>query len=258
MKTPLTKIYVAVLAVMLATGFALLAWSIRYPWNTVPDEEIYNRVFAKVARDDYEQNREQWKQCYQEREKLYSPRKRMNDGGLALIAFAAILGCLFAATRFPLPGARTPLKKWKVFALFLGAIGSQFPLCCFFLIMEQNRFAYHPSRDTIILGMISSFIGCIATSLVGSLIFGVILAFAKLPAPLWVWSSRHKYVSLFVTILFGIPVAFFVFLLSDTLWNGEFPSVICLVILIYLLLSMRAGIIEKRRVEKGSEKRLNT
>jgi len=151
MKTSLMKIYVAVLAVMLATGFVLLAWSIRYPWNTVPDEEIYDRVAAKVSinDDDDDVSPEQWKLWYQEREKLYSPRKRMNDGGLTLIAFAAILGRLFAATRFPLPGARTPLKKWKVFALFFGAIGSLFPLDCFFQSMALNRHAYHPSCDTV-------------------------------------------------------------------------------------------------------------
>jgi hypothetical protein len=101
-----TSYWPLLLALFLA-GLAMLGWSLRYPWYTVSENELWE-LSARLAGKPREDRFREW---YTERAKLETPRKMLSDTGTGLIALAAVLGVLRLATGFPLRDSRTP--RWR-------------------------------------------------------------------------------------------------------------------------------------------------
>ena len=228
---------------MLAVGVAMIVFaSLRYDWYTVSKDEAWQLS----ARLQDLPHAERWTQWYMERPKLETPRKRMVDCGSGLVALAVMLGAFFVTTRFPSAKAVTPQRRLFLVLFYLGAFAVQTPLSLFVLGMRQHRFDYPTWGDSIIIGVFNTLICSVVLGGIGLIILLVVLAFAKFPAPLWVWSSERKIFSTVISVMFGIPVILALLLLAVSVPYGHLGEIVLTTMFIYLFLSLRAGIIAKK------------
>ncbi|MCL1910168.1 MAG: hypothetical protein FWG05_04450 [Kiritimatiellaeota bacterium] len=236
------KLYLFILALLFALGItAALVGSLRYDWYTVPKEKLFN-LSNRLHDFPREERFEQW---YVERTKLETPRKFMVDCGTGFATLSVVLALLFATTRFPLRKAGTPRRKWMFILIYIMSVVIQTPLSCFFHDTRLRRFEYPVWGDSILIPIFQTFTLSVVLGIIGLLFFLFALAFAEFPAPLWNWSSKRKIRSLIVTLIFGAPVALFLVLLRDGVRFGGWGEIILFAMLVYLFLSLRAGIIAK-------------
>jgi len=112
--------------------------------------------------------------------------------------------------------------------------------------MRQDRFDYPVWGDSIAIPIFQESIAYVILGIVGLIILLPILAFVKFPAPLWNWSSSHKWFSSIISVVFGIPAVLVLLGLPSGIRRGEFGEIVLLAVLSYLFLSLRAGLIEKK------------
>ena len=174
----------------------------------------------------------------------------MVDCGSGIVMLAVMLGALFATTRFPSSKAGTP--RWRLFLVlfYLGALVVQAPLVMFVLGMRQRRFDYPVWGDSIGIGIFQTCTTTVVLGGIGLVLLLVTLAFVKFPVTLWVWSSGHKVFSTLISVAYGILIAFVLLLLVGDVPMGKLGSIVVDVVLIYTFLSLRAGIIEKKRQQR--------
>jgi len=234
--------YLAVLVFAFVLGVSIIVASLRYDWYTVPREEVSN-----FATELYElPHGEGLTQWYAGIKKFETPRKLLDDLGSGLVVFSMILGILFLVSKFPLAGAKTPRWKWFFLVLFWGMLAVQTPLSILYHELRFYRLEYPWWADSIIISIFRIFAFSVIFGILGTLAFLFFLAFSKFPAPLWIWSRRHNYFSWIVSIFFALPIALLLLLLPFTVRDGAFGWIIFEVTLVYLFLSLRAGIIQRK------------
>jgi hypothetical protein len=241
------NIYRILLAVLLLAGGGLYAGSFRYDWYKVPQQELHNLAqrLADKPRDV------RWREWYEGRKELETPRKALHDCGVGLVALAVTLAALHLLSGFPLKNCRTPKRKWSFIGIYLSAIALQVPASVYYLAQRQARGDYPWWGDSIGIGLFQTVFGCIAFGVVGSLLFLAILWKTVLPAQLYGWPKGHLAANTVISILCGLPTILCLCMLPDPVRDGSIGGVLMTTVLIYLFLSARAGMVEYHQTTKA-------
>ena len=235
------KAYIAILISAFTLGVALIAASFCYDWYTVPRAELDN-LSIEISKLPREERFAQW---VVEIRKLETPRKKLVDVGSGLATLSAVLGLLFWVVKFPFANAKTPPQRWMFLVLFWVAMVVFIPLSFLCHQLRIERYEYPSWSDPFLIDFTNFFVPYLFSGIAYTLIFLPFLAFAKFPAPLWIWSSRHTCLSWLIAILLAVPAALLLLYLPFLVNLGAFSNVFYNVILAYLLLSLRAGIIQR-------------
>lgn len=227
-------------------GFGLFAASLRYSWYTVSEQEIseLSRRLADKPRD------ERWNAWYEETEKLETPRKSQHDLGIGLISLASVLDLLYIAFRFPLIQARTPKKKWTFILIYLLALASQIPAAVYYLGHRQSRYEYPTWGDSIGIGLSETLMTSVFFAIFGTLFFLVLLWKASFPTHLFVWSRSQPIASSIITLIFGLLGVACLISLPYSVMDGSIGGVIMSAVMLYLFMSIRAGMIQYQLLKR--------
>ena len=239
------KVYWLILIAIALAGGGMLGASIRYPWHTVSEREI-GELSARLADKPRDVR---WHEWYEERPKLDSPRKVLNDTGTGLVALAAVLAILRLFSGFPLPDARAPKWRWLFILTYLTALAAQVPSSFWYYGLRQSRFEYPTWGDSIIIGLAQTFRVCVVFAVVGCLLWWPFLAKVRFPAPLYAWPPDQKRFNLIVSLGIGAFTALCLTTIPSEVQNGNPGGVLIGIVLTYLFLSLRAGLVQ-RQAEK--------
>ncbi len=177
----------------------MLSASLRYPWHTVSEQEIGN---LSVRLGDKPQD-VRFREWYEERAKVDTPRKVLNDTGTGLLALAAILAVLRLLTGFPLQDSRSPKWRWLFIVAYLIALAVQVPSSFWYYGLRQSRFEYPTWGDSIIIGVFQTFMACAVFAVVGCLLWWPYLAKSRFPAALFAWPGNQNRFNVIVSLGFG-------------------------------------------------------
>ena len=233
------KIYKSLLIVFALTGVIMLGSSLRYPWCTVSEDEVA-KLSIKLEDKPREERFREW---YTEREKLNTLRPLLNDTATGLLALAATLSLFQFLSGFPLRGAQSPRRRWMVLAIYLFALAIQLPSAIVYYGVRQSRFEYPHWADSIAIPIAQTVMGCLFFAVVGSLFFGLLLAASRFPAPLYVWSNLQRTFNIVVSLIFGTLAVLSLLLLPAAVRDGNIGGIVMILVLSYLFLSIRAGLI---------------
>lgn len=236
------SVYRILLGVCLLVGLTLYGWSFRYPWYTVPEQEL--RSLAERLADKPRDIR--WKEWYEGRKALETPRKALHDTGVGLAALAVTLAVFHFGAGFPLKGSRTPGKRWQFIGLYLLALALQVPASVYYLGHRQARHDYPCWGDSIGIGLFGTVFACVLFGIVGTLFFLAVLWKTRLPANLYIWSKEHSITGCVITALCVLSVAVCLVSIEAPVRDGSVGGVIMTVTLLYLFLSARAGLLGYR------------
>lgn len=240
-------IYWSLLLAIALAGVSMLGWSLRYQWYTVSEREI-GELSARLADKPREDRFREW---HAERSKLETPRKMLNDTGTGLVALAAVLGLLRLLTGFPLRDSRTPKWRWLFIVIYLAALAIQVPGAFWYLGVRQSRFEYPTWGDSIIIGIAQTFMTCVVFAVIGCLLWWPFLAKSRFPAALFAWPTRQRRFNLIVTFFFGGFAVLSLYSTVSEVRDGNVGGIFMAVVLAYLLLSVRAGLVVR---ESGKQK----
>lgn len=243
-------IYWILVVLCLATGAGLYLWGYRYPWFNVPEEEVW-ALSSRLESNPRDQRFREW---YIEREKLETPRKSIQDTGQGLVALSLIMAILRITAGFPLKDAKSPRWRWLFIVTYLAALVVQFPASIFYYGQRQARHDYPTWGDSIVIGIAQSALTAMFFAAVGCLLWWPFLAKARFPAPLYVWPSNQTRFNVIVSIGCGIFTALCLAMIPDNVLDGNVGPIIMTVVLAYLFMSLRAGLV-LRNAERN-EKRI--
>ena len=230
-------------------GLAMIGSSLRYPWYTASEQAI-GELSTRLANAPRDVRFREW---YQERAKLDTPRSMLNDTGTGLLTLASILAILRLSTGFPLRDARSPRKRWLFVLIYLTALAAQVPASFWYFGLRQSRFEYPVWGDSIIIGISQTFIACVAFAVIGSLLWWPFLAVCRFPAMLLAWPANQRRFNLIVSLGFGAFAALSLIAVPSEVRDGNIGGILMAVVLMYLFLSLRAGL-AIRQAEKTLEK----
>lgn len=239
-------IYWTSIILFLATGVGLYVWGLRYPWFSVPEDEVWN-LSARLESKPRDQRFREW---YTELEKLETPRKSMQDAGQGLICLSFMLGVLRLTSGFPLKDAKTPRWRWLFVAIYLAALAVQVPASIFYYGQRQARHDYPTWGDSIVIGIAQTAMTAIVFAVIGCLIFWPFLARSKFPSHLYAWPVNQMRFNLIVTIGFGLFASLCLYSIPRDVMDGSIGAIIMAVVLIYLFLSLRAGLVTRNSEPK--------
>ena len=239
------KIYWGLLIAIALTGCGMLSASLRYPWHTVSEQEIGN-LSARLRDKPRDVRFREW---YEERAKLDTPRKVLNDSGTGLLALAATLAVLRLLTGFPLQDSRSPKWRWLFIASYLTALAVQVPSSFWYYGLRQSRFEYPTWGDSIIIGVFQTFMACAVLAVIGCLLWWPILAKSRVPARLFVWPENQIRFNVIVSLGFGTFTALCLIAVPSEVRDGNLGGILMAVVLAYLFLSVRAGLVTRQAEE---------
>ena len=242
-------IYWSLLLVLAVTGAAMVYCSLSYQWHIVPDNAL-SELSVRLESKPLEERSREW---YVERRKLETPRKMLSDTGTGLIALASILGLLRLSTGFPLRDSHTPKRRWQFIAIYLFALAIQVPDSFWYFRHRLTRFDYPAWGDTIFIGIFQTFMGCVIFAVIGCLFWWPFLVKSRFPATLFTWPSHQPWFNTIVTICTGGLTLICLDASIDEARDGNIGGVWIAVVMIYLFLSLRAGL-ATHRFENKKEK----
>lgn len=227
----------------------MLSASLRYPWHTVSEQEIGN-LSARLRDKPRDVRFREW---YEERAKLDTPRKALNDAGAGLITLAATLAVLRLLTGFPLPDSRSPKWRWLFIAVYLTALAAQVPSSFWYYGLRQSRFEYPTWGDSIIIGVFQTFMASAIFAVVGCLFWWPFLARSRFPSELFVWPGNQIRFNVIVSLGFGAFTALSLIAVPFDIRDGNLGGILMAFVLAYLFLSVRAGLVT-RQAEQSKNK----
>jgi hypothetical protein len=243
------KIYWSLLLAIALAGGGMLSASLRYPWHTVSEQEIGN-LSARLGDKPREVRFREW---YEERAKLDTPRKVLNDTGTGLLALAATLAMLRLLTGFPLQDSRSPKWRWLFIVAYLIALAVQVPSSFWYYGLRQSRFDYPAWGDSIIIGVFQTFMACAVFAVVGCLLWWPFLAKSRFPATLYSWPGNQNRFNVIVSLGFGAFAALCLVAVPSEVRDGNLGGILMTLVLAYLFLSVRAGLVT-RQAEKVKDR----
>lgn len=223
----------------LATGVGFYVWGYRYPWFNVPEDEVWD-LSSRLEGKPHDQRFREW---YLERKKLETPRKSIQDAGQGLVALSLILAILRISSGFPLEDAISPRWRWLFIATYLAALAVQFPASIFYYVQRQARHDYPTWGDSIVIGIAQSSLTAMFYAAVGCVLWLPFLAKVRFPAPLFAWPSNQTRFNMIVTIGCGLFTALCLWMTPYYVIDGNVGPIIMTVVLAYLFLSLRAGLV---------------
>lgn len=235
----LSKSYVAFLLILAVAGMGYILSSIRQPWY--PEEAVKELVIRTEGLSGNMRNQEWWTG----RSQLISPRVRYTDFGLGLIATSGMLGFLLHIGGVPLRDAHSPKNRVHFIVIYLSAIGIQCLTSPFYYGLRQHRFEYPPWADSMGIPISVEFTACIFIAILGSLLWWPFLAASRFPARLLVWPQKQQLFNVVISILLTaccIPPAC---LFPSYATSGNIGGVATTVVSLYLILSIRAGLVTR-------------
>jgi len=239
--------YWLLLSALLVAGLALLGWSFRYPWYTVSEKELWelsDRLASKPREDRF-------REWFAETARLATPRKMLSDTGIGLIALAAVLGVLRLATGFPLRDSRTPRWRWLFLVVYLLVLAAQVPASFWYYEHRADRIEYPPWGDSIGIGIAGEVVACVVFAVVGCLLWLPFLALSRFPAELYAWPQGQRRFNIIVTIAFGGLAGLSLFSTVGEVRDGNVGGVLLALVLAYLFLSLRAGLVARQAEKRG-------
>lgn len=234
-------IYWTLLILFLATGAGLYVWGLRYPWYSVPEDEVWS-LSARLESKSRDQRFREW---YKELNKLETPRKSLQDAGQGFICLSFVLGVLRLTSGFPLKDAKTPRWRWTFVAIYLATLAAQVPASIFYYGQRQARHDYPTWGDSIVIGIAQTAMLAIVFAAIGCLILWPFLAKSKFPTDLYAWPKNQTRFNLIVTIGFGLFTTLCLYSLPHDVMDGGIGAIIMAVVLTYLFLSLRAGLVTR-------------
>ena len=178
----------------------------------------------------------------------------LSDTGTGLLALAFVLGVLKLSTGFPLRGSRTPNRRWQFIVIYLFTVATIIPNSFWYFGLRQMRHEYPLWGDSIIIGIFYEILGCALLAVIGGLLWWPFLANSRFPAPLFAWPRKQPVFNTIVTIVFGGLALLFLFDNKfGSIRGGDISGVWLSIVLVYLLLSLRAGIVTRRAEKKSQE-----
>jgi len=223
----------------------MLSASLRYPWHMVSEQEIGN-LSARLGDQPRDVRFREW---YEERAKLDTPRKMLNDTGTGLLALAATLAVLRFLTGFPLEDSRTPKWRWLFIIAYLSALAAQIPSSFWYYGLRQSRFEYPTWGDSIIIGVFQTFMSCVVLAVVGCLFWWPFLAKSRFPSTLFAWPGNQIRFNVIVSLGFGAFTVLCLAAVPSEVQDGNLGGILIALVLAYLFLSVRAGLVT-RQAEK--------
>jgi hypothetical protein len=240
--------YWLLLSALLVAGLAMFGWSFRYPWYTVSEKELWE-LSDRLASKPREERFREW---FAETARRETPRKMLSDTGIGLIALAAVLGVLRLATGFPLRDSRTPRWRWLFIVVYLLVLAAQVPASIWYFEHRADRFEYPPWGDSIGIGIAGEVVACVVFAVVGGLFWLPFLALSRFPAELYAWPQGQRRFNTIVTIGFGGLAGLSLFSTVGEVRDGNVGGVLLAMVLTYLLLSLRAGLVARQAEKKGT------
>ncbi len=230
------------LLLCLFAGIMFYSWSYEYPWYTVPDSEL-DALSTRLADKPRDVRFKEW---HDQRERWETPRKHLHDAGVGIIAFTVGFFVVHVLSGFPLRDARTPQTKQIFILLFFAGLAQQIPFSFYYYIHRSDRHEYPWWADSFMIGVFGDFFVCVLIGIVGTLFGLLLLPKAHFPSRLWIWPSQQRRFNIVITI--GC-VAFALASAAVSVYeviDGNIGSVLTGVLMMYLFLSLRAGLIEYR------------
>lgn len=244
------QIYYIILLLCLLGGTWLYKTSLQYSWYTVSRQEL-GKLSQGLANDPRD---ERWHQWFIKKAQLETPRKILHDTGIGLVSFAVTFIIFCFVYDFPLRKARTPNRKRSFMLIYLLALAIQVPNSMFYFTHRLMRCEYPPWGDSIFIGIFHTALACVIFGGIGLLIFRDILRKALFPADIYIWSKSNPIFCSVITAIFGILALLCMFSVTNSVRVGSVGGVIMKVTMLYLFMSIRAGMINYRMNKKTETK----
>ena len=134
--------------------------------------------------------------------------------------------------------------------IYLAALAIQIPCSFLYFTQRQARHDYPSWGDSIGIPIAQSIINSIICAVVGSLLWWPFLAKARFPANLYEWPPNQRRFNIIVTIGCGLFMALSLSSIGYDVVDGNMGPIIGAVVMIYLLLSIRAGLVTRKTESK--------